>query len=246
MCLNGVHPRSAGGQELGSDFLDLPPGLVPARHLFALNLTASEIHSLISVMTEITVKTGPLPPAIERFVVAWGDMGEVWGVNRSVSQIHALLYVSERPLSAEEVADRLKLARSNVSTSLRELLAWALIRRASVLGERREFYEAEADVFEMVRRIAAGRKTREIDPAIAALRQCLAAAEGDARVSGEVRRRFRIMLDFTEGVARSFDEVLQLPTPVLAKLIKMGGAVARLAGLTSGRRTKRHPETTRT
>ncbi len=189
-------------------------------------------------MTEITVKTGPLPPAIERFVVAWGDMGEVWGVNRSVSQIHALLYVSERPLSAEEIADRLKLARSNVSTSLRELLAWALIRRASVLGERREFYEAEADVFEMLRRIAAGRKTREIDPAIAALRQCVAAAEGDERVSPEARRRFRSMLDFTEGVARSFDEVLQLPTPVLAKLIKMGGAVARLAGLTSGRRSK--------
>lgn len=189
-------------------------------------------------MTETTVRTGPLPPAIERFVVAWGDMGEVWGVNRSVSQIHALLYLSERPLSAEEIADRLKLARSNVSTSLRELLAWSLIRRASVLGERRELYEAEADVFEMVRRIAAGRKAREIDPAITALRQCVAAAEGDERVSPEARRRFRAMLDFTEGVARSFDEVLQLPTPVLAKLIKMGGAVARLAGLTSGRRAK--------
>lgn len=190
-------------------------------------------------MTEITVNPVPLPAAIERFVVAWGEMGEVWGVNRSVSQIHALLYVSDRPLSAEEIAERLKLARSNVSTSLRELLAWSLIRRVSALGERRDFYEAEADVFEMVRRIAAGRKTREIDPAIAALRQCLAAAEGDARVSGEVRRRFRTMLDFTEGVARSFDEVMQLPTPVLAKLIKMGGAIARFAGLTSGRGTRR-------
>lgn len=172
-------------------------------------------------------------------MVAWGEMGEVWGVNRSVSQIHALLYVSDRPLTAEEIAERLRLARSNVSTSLRELMAWSLVRRVSALGERRDFYEAEADVFEMVRRIAAGRKSREIDPAIAALRQCLAAAEGDARVSGEVRRRFRTMLDFTEGVARSFDEVMQLPTPVLAKLIKMGGAVARLAGLTSGRGARR-------
>jgi DNA-binding transcriptional regulator GbsR (MarR family) len=190
-------------------------------------------------MTETTVKSAVLPPAIERFVVAWGEMGEVWGVNRSVSQIHALLYVSDRPLTAEEIAERLRLARSNVSTSLRELMAWSLVRRVSALGERRDFYEAEADVFEMVRRIAAGRKSREIDPAIAALRQCLAAAEGDARVSGEVRRRFRTMLDFTEGVARSFDEVMQLPTPVLAKLIKMGGAVARLAGLTSGRGARR-------
>lgn len=189
-------------------------------------------------MTEITEDSATLPVAVERFVVAWGEMGEVWGVNRSVSQIHALLYVSDRPLSADEIAGRLKLARSNVSTSLKELIAWSLVRRVSALGDRRDFYEAEADVFEMVRRIAAGRKAREIDPAITALRACVAAAEGDARVSAEARRRFRIMLDFTEGVARSFDEVLQLPTPVLAKLIKMGGAVARLAGLTVGRRGK--------
>lgn len=189
-------------------------------------------------MTEITEHKDRLAPAVERFVVAWGEMGEVWGVNRSVSQIHALLYVSSRPLAAEEIAERLKLARSNVSTSLRELVGWALVRRVSVLGERRDLYEAEADVFEMVRRIAAGRKAREIDPAIAALRQCVAAADGDPQVSAEVRRRFRAMLDFTEGVARSFDEVLQLPTPVLGKLIKMGGAVARFAGLTAGTRRK--------
>lgn len=190
-------------------------------------------------MTEITECNASLRPAVERLVVAWGEMGEVWGVNRSVSQIHALLYMSDRPLSAEEIAGRLKLARSNVSTSLRELLAWSLVRRVSVLGDRRDFYEAEADVFEMVRRIAAGRKAREIDPAIAALRASLAAAEGDAHVSAEARRRLRTMLEFTEGVARSFDEVLHLPTPVLAKLIKMGGAVARLAGLTAGRSARR-------
>lgn len=193
-------------------------------------------------MTEIAVRPDALPPAIERFVVAWGEMGEAWGVNRSVSQIHALLYVSDRPLSADEIAERLRLARSNVSTSLRELLAWSLVRRVSALGERRDFYEAEADMMEMVRRIAAGRKVREIDPAIAALRQCVAAADGDPRVSGEARRRFRAMLDFTEGVARSFDEVLQLPTPILVKLIRMGGAVARLAGLTTGRGGKPSPE----
>jgi DNA-binding transcriptional regulator GbsR (MarR family) len=133
----------------------------------------------------------------------------------------------------------LKLARSNVSTSLRELLTWSLIRRVSALGDRRDFYEAEADVFEMVRRIAANRKAREIDPAIAALRQCLAAAESDPNVSGLARKRFRTMLDFTEGVARSFEEVLKLPTPVLARLIKMGGTVARFAGLTTGRKAKR-------
>src|SRR4051812_29181030 len=112
-------------------------------------------------MTEIPETTDRLPLAIERFVVAWGEMGETWGVNRSVSQIHALLYISDQPLTAEDIAARLKLARSNVSTSLRELLAWSLIRRVSALGDRRDFYEAEADVFEMVRRIAVNRKARE-------------------------------------------------------------------------------------
>lgn len=193
-------------------------------------------------MTEFTVNSARLPAAIERFVVAWGEMGEVWGVNRSVSQIHALLYVSDRPLTAEEIAERLKLARSNVSTSLRELLNWSLVRRVAALGDRRDFYEAEADIFEMVRRIAAGRKAREIDPAIVALRQCLSAAEGDTGVSDEAQRRLRSMLTLTDDVARGFDEVMQLPTPVLHRLIKMGGAVARFAGLTTGRRAKRAAE----
>jgi DNA-binding transcriptional regulator GbsR (MarR family) len=180
-----------------------------------------------------------MPIAVERFVIAWGEMGEVWGVNRSVSQIHALLYISDRPLTAEEIAERLKLARSNVSTSLRELLGWSLVRRVSVLGERRDFYEAEADVFEMVRRIAANRKAREIDPAVAALRLCLASAENDPQVSAESRRRFRSMLAVTEDVSNGFDEIMSLPTSVLARLIKMGSAVVRLAGLTTGRGAQR-------
>jgi DNA-binding transcriptional regulator GbsR (MarR family) len=157
-------------------------------------------------------------------------MGEVWGVNRSVAQVHALLYVSDRPLTAEDIADRLRLARSNVSTSLRELLAWALIRRVQALGDRRDYYEAEADLFEMVRRIAAGRKSREIAPAIGVLRACVDEAAGDPEITAAVKRRFAAMLDFTESVDKSFDEILRLPTPVLAKLIKMGGAVARLVG----------------
>ena len=202
-------------------------------------LTRPHFRSFISVMTEITENPVRLPQSIERFVVAWGEMGEVWGVNRSVSQIHALLYASERPLPAEEIAELLRLARSNVSNSLKELLGWSLIRRVSVLGDRRDFYEVEADIFEMVRRIAEGRKKREIDPAIAALRHCVEAAEGDGRVSAEAQRRFRAMLAVTEGAARNLDEVLALPTPVLQKLLKMGGVVARLARLVSGGRSGR-------
>ena len=123
-------------------------------------------------MTEITDNRKPLPLAIERFVLHWGEMGGQWGVNRSVSQIHALLFLSERPLTAEEIADTLGLARSNVSNSIKELLGWNLIRRVPIRGDRRDHFEAETDIWEVFLRIAAGRKEREIDPAVAVLKTC--------------------------------------------------------------------------
>src|SRR5215831_17585619 len=119
-------------------------------------------------MTEMTVNTKRLPAAAQEFVLRWGDLGDQWGVNRSVSQIHALLYLSDRPLTAEEIAETLGMARSNVSTSLKELLTWNLIRRVPIMSDRRDHFEAETDVWEVVTRIAAGRKEREIDPAVLA------------------------------------------------------------------------------
>ena len=100
-------------------------------------------------MTEITVRSQKLPTAVEQFVLRWGDMGGQWGVNRSVAQIQALLYLSERPLTAEDIAETLGMARSNVSNSIRELLGWKLIRRVPVLGDRRDHYEAEADLWQI-------------------------------------------------------------------------------------------------
>ncbi len=189
-------------------------------------------------MTEMTVRKGPLPPPLERFVLHWGEMGNIWGVNRSIAQIHALLYVSDNPMTAEEIAAQLGIARSNVSTSLRELLAWRLIRRVHVLGDRRDHYEAEADLFEMVRRIANGRKEREIDPTLAMLRDCVADAKSDARVSAHARRRLVGMLDFMDTVDRSFDEIMRLPAETLFRLVKMGGAVAKFVGGRARPRTK--------
>ena len=188
-------------------------------------------------MTEINVENAPLPPAIERFVLHWGEMGTNWSVNRSVAQIHALLYVSDEPLTAEDIAERLGMARSNVSTSLRELLGWSLVRRVHAMGDRRDYFEAEADMFEMVRRIALGRKAREIDPALAVLRACVAEAKSDPRVSAVARRRLGAMLGFTETVDKSFNEIMALPATTLMTLLKMGGAVARLA--TRGKRQGR-------
>ena len=190
-------------------------------------------------MTEMTAKKPALAPVLESFVVHWGEMGEAWGVNRSVAQIHALLYVAGKPLTAEDIAEYLSLARSNVSNSLRELLNWTLIKRVQVLGDRRDYYEAEGNMFEVVRRIAMGRKAREIDPAIAVLAACVRDAKDDNRVSPVARHRLADMLAFTEGVEKSFTEIMALPPATLAKLIRMGGAVARLVGAGKAKQARR-------
>jgi DNA-binding transcriptional regulator GbsR (MarR family) len=186
-------------------------------------------------MTEIEEKTTkPLSEAVRRFVVHWGSMGDHWGVNRSVSQVHALLYLSEKPLTAEDIAGTLGMARSNVSTSLRELQAWDLIRRAPLLGDRRDFFEAETDIWNVVTRIAAGRKARELDPAAAALRDCLVAASADEEVSEVAVERLKEMLDFVDRSSRWYEQMLSLPRSQVSALMKMGGGIVRLLGRGAG------------
>jgi DNA-binding transcriptional regulator GbsR (MarR family) len=182
-------------------------------------------------MTEITEKPAKLPGPVERFVLQWGDMGSQWGVNRSVSQIHALLYLSERPLTAEEIAATLGLARSNVSTSIRELMAWNLIRRVPVKGDRREHFEAETDPWEIAMRIAAIRKERELDPALEALRACVAGAERDPKLHPVAARRLNDMLAFVEALDRWHAQMLTVPKPKLAALIRLGTRVVSLLPL---------------
>jgi DNA-binding transcriptional regulator GbsR (MarR family) len=172
-------------------------------------------------MTEITGKR-KLSPVVERFVLQWGDMGDAWGVNRSVSQIHGLLYLAEAPMTAEDIADTLGMARSNVSNSIKELMVLNLIRRVPILGDRRDHFEAEADIWEMAVRIAAARKEREIDPAIAALRACVSEAADDPAVSALAGRRLKDMLAFTELVERWYTQMLNVPRPRLVALIKLG------------------------
>jgi len=181
-------------------------------------------------MTEINDNIAPLPAAVTRFVLHWGDLGSQWGVNRSVAQIHALLYLSERPLTAEAIADQLGLARSNVSNSIKELLLWGLIHRVPVLGDRRDHFAAETDIWEIVTRIAKGRKAREIDPAEAALRACTGEADRDPEISAVARQRLKAMLDFVTIMSRWHDEMLQATKPALMTLIKMGAKVARFLG----------------
>ena len=168
---------------------------------------------------------GPLAPSVSQFVLHWGEMGSQWGVNRSVAQIHALLYLSERPLNAEEISDKLGIARSNTSNSLKELMAWQLIRRVPVLGDRREHFEAEVDLWQMLTAIAKGRKQREVDPAVAALKACRAEAEADPTISRVARGRIEAMHDFVTTMEQWHDDMINVPPSKLLTAIKLGRKV---------------------
>jgi DNA-binding transcriptional regulator GbsR (MarR family) len=168
-----------------------------------------------------------LTPVMEKYVVHWGEMGTRWGVNRSIAQIHALLYLAPQPLTAEEIADTLSVARSNVSTSLKELQGFGLVRLVHVLGDRRDHFEALKDNWEMLMLIVEERKRREIDPTLALLRECVAEAEADKTTDPEVKARIERMLTFMDALTAWYEQVKGLPKPTLVALMKMGSKVAK-------------------
>lgn len=167
-------------------------------------------------------------PEARAFILHWGEMGTHWGVNRSVAQIHALLYLSDRPVHAEEISETLGLARSNVSTGVKELQSYGIIRRTHVEGDRRDHFIAETDLWEMLIRIVSERKKREIDPTIAALRQLSTDMDGRSDVPAHVRERIGRMHEFIGTLAHWYDDVRGLPKSTLITLMKLGGRVARL------------------
>ncbi len=189
----------------------------------------------ISVMTEIINITKST--AASQFILYWGDMGNQWGVNRSVAQIHALLYLSSAPLNAEQIAESLSIARSNVSNSIKELVSWRLIRRVPVPGDRREHYEAEVDVWEMGIRIAQGRKEREIDPATQALRACVEQAKQENGLDPVALERMQEMQTFLATADTWFCDMLTVPRSKLVKLMKMGTKVVSLLNFGGGKKS---------
>lgn len=182
-------------------------------------------------MTEMTDSIDELPPPLRRFILQWGDLGGQWGVNRSIAQIQALLYVSEQPLHAEQIAGILGIARSNVSNSLRELQSWQLVHRVPIAGDRRDHFAAETDVWEMAMRIAAVRKQRELDPAISTLTACLDESRAGGSISGEQHARLERLLDFTRTMDRWYGQMLRVPVATLHKLVRMGDRVVGMLGL---------------
>jgi DNA-binding transcriptional regulator GbsR (MarR family) len=168
-----------------------------------------------------------LNPVTERFVLHWGEMGSRWGVNRTVAQIHALLFMVGEPLSAEAIAETLGVARSNVSTSLKELQNWKLIRVAHVLGDRRDHFETSSDVWELFRTVIRQRKEREFDPTVAVLRDCLASEQIALETQG-AQRRIAETLVLMESLSTWGDEMLKLEPETLMKVMKLGAKIQHL------------------
>ena len=169
-----------------------------------------------------------LTPIMERYILHWGEMGARWGVNRSIAQIHALLFLSPRPLTAEDISDTLTIARSNVSTSLKELQSLNLVAVTHLMGDRRDHFEAEKDPWQIAFRVVEARKRREIDPTLSMLRQCLIDARSEGTEDPQVIERIQSMVEFVQGSNAWYEEVRRLPQPILVKLLKLGAKVARL------------------
>lgn len=169
-----------------------------------------------------------LSPAMLTFIRHWGEMGARWSVNRSVAQIHALLYLADRPLPADEIVETLTIARSNVSTSLKELQSFHLVDLVHVPGDRRDHFVAKKDPWEMLLAIVEERKRREIDPALAMLRSCVDAAEADPDTPADVRRRLGDMLELLQQLDTLYDQMRRVPRPVLRRVVTMGDRIAKL------------------
>ena len=161
-----------------------------------------------------------------KFVLHWGEMGSRWGVNRTVSQIHGLLFLSERPLNAEEIAETLAIARSNVSTSIKELQSRGLVQIVHILGDRRDHFVTFKDVFEFFRAVVEDRKRREIDPMLALLGDCL--RQADEKTPANVRERIAETHQFLDMLNDWYAQVRKLPPGTLLSLMKMGARVQAL------------------
>jgi DNA-binding transcriptional regulator GbsR (MarR family) len=171
-----------------------------------------------------------LTPAAQKFVLHWGEMGQAWGINRTMAQVHALLFVAPSPLDAEEISTLLDVSRSNVSTSLRELITWGVVRRVHIIGDRRDRFEALKDVLETFRVIMAERKRREMDPTIALLEHCVDEAKVGGPSEQYTRDQLEKMLEFTKMVTTWYGHIDNLSTPSLLRLFRGGSLLAKVFG----------------
>ncbi|HSJ00810.1 MAG TPA: MarR family transcriptional regulator [Verrucomicrobium sp.] len=174
-----------------------------------------------------------LPPIAQKFILHWGEMGVRWGINRTMAQIHALLFLSERPRNAEDICETLELARSNVSVALRELQGWGIVKMVHLPGDRRDHFESMRDVFEMFRVIVNERRRREVDPTVKLIDDCLQESGKPKAGEAHVRERLEAMKEFFEVATTFSAQMDRLPTGSLVKVARMGDKTLRLLGLGS-------------
>jgi DNA-binding transcriptional regulator GbsR (MarR family) len=171
-----------------------------------------------------------LTPVAQKFILHWGEMGTRWGINRTVAQVHALLFLSPTPLPADLISETLAVARSNVSTSLRELQGWRIVRVVHVLGDRRDHFESIKDVWEIFRIVSEERKRREIDPTLRVLAECVQEIKSNPQGDAYSRERLESMLEFLTAMTGLFEEIIRMPTLALRGVVKLRGKVITLLG----------------
>ena len=176
-----------------------------------------------------SISTVPLTPQTERFVLHFGEMGSRWGVNRTVGQIYALLFISERPLNADEISEMLGFSRSNVSMGLKELQSWRLVKMAHQPGDRREYFGTPSDVWEIFRTLVEEKRKREIDPTLTMLRDALLEKPSDQQ-ERFAQQRMSAMLELIELSTTWFDEVQRMSPETLESLMRLGSRVQKVLG----------------
>ncbi len=167
-----------------------------------------------------------LPPLCEAFVLHFGEMGSRWGINRTVGQIYAVLFIAEHPLCADDIVERLGVSRSNVSMGLKELQSWNLVRHRQVQGDRREFFSTPDDIYAIVRTLVEERKKREIDPTLSMLRELLMQAPGTPE-ERHAQARLRDMHELIELLTNWYADVQKLETERLIQLLSLGSKVVK-------------------
>ena len=171
-----------------------------------------------------------LTPVQQKFILHWGEMGTRWGINRTVAQVHALLFISPKPLNAEDIVETLGVARSNVSTTLKELQSWDIVKMVHIMGDKRDHFESMKEVWEMFRVVLNERKRREIDPTTQMLNECIAEAEKDKSSDDYTVARLRDLRDFFETTTAWYVQIRQWPTSAIVKFVKLGDKVLKVLG----------------
>ena len=168
-----------------------------------------------------------LPPLCEAFVLHFGEMGSRWGINRTVGQIYAVLFISDRPLCADDIVERLEISRSNVSMGLKELQSWNLLKHRSIAGDRRDFFVTPDDIYAIVRTLVDERKKREIDPTLSVLRELLM-RNPDSETERHAQDRMREMHELIELLTNWYGDVQKLETERLIQLLSLGAKVVKV------------------